>query len=100
MNSKLEEFKRFGKVDNVNLYIGGSRKELPCLCVKNLLNNKKYKLIKLFHESYYNTNQDTEEFATEFFSVMTKLLDGCIMLEVQYLSVDEIYEQIIEILIN
>lgn len=57
-----------------------------------------YELIKLFHESYYNTNLNVEIFSEEFYKVVGCLNSGIIPLELDFLVVDEILDDIEEIL--
>lgn len=56
------------------------------------------KLNVLFHNSYYNTNQNTQDFALEFYYLIEALGAGHIPLALEYLAVDEIYDDILEIL--
>lgn len=57
-----------------------------------------YKLIILFHESYYNTDIDTLAFGEEFYNVVYNLTNGVIPLELKFLSVNEILDDIEDIL--
>lgn len=57
-----------------------------------------YKLIELFYESYYNTDIDTDVFGKEFYYVTGFLTHGVVPLELEYLAVDEILDEIEDIL--
>lgn len=51
----------------------------------NLTSEEKEILIQLFYDLYFNTDQDSEEFGHEFFSVVGTILSGSIPLELEYL---------------
>lgn len=57
-----------------------------------------YKLINLFYESYYNTDIDTDVFGKEFYYVIGFLTSGIVPLELEFLAVDEILDDVEEIL--
>lgn len=57
-----------------------------------------YKLIVLFYESYYDTAIDTSTFSKEFYYVIGNLTNGIIPLELEFLAVDEILNEIEDIL--
>ena len=72
---------------------------IPLLIVSDKLDeNKQNKLLKLFFKSYYNTNQEVEDFSCEFFAVTEFMFNNKIPLDLKYLNVKEIYKDIIEIL--
>ena len=53
---------------------------------KDLTKEQKMILIETFHEMYYNTDQDTEEFAVEFYKVVNLLIDGYVPVQLEYLE--------------
>lgn len=53
---------------------------------KDLTTEQKMILIETFHEMYYNTDQDTEEFAVEFYKVVNLLIDGYVPVQLEYLE--------------
>ena len=46
----------------------------------------KLNLIMSFHENYYNTNQNVEVFAEEFFTVVEKISNGYVPVKLDYLT--------------
>lgn len=53
---------------------------------KDLTKEQKMILIETFHEMYYNTDQDTEEFAVEFYKVVNLIIDGYVPVQLEYLE--------------
>ena len=97
----MKKFLKYGNIKNEILEEGyNARIIVPALELHNKLGkDKKYKLLKLFFDSYYNTDHDTEEFACEYYSVVDLIINkGIIPLELEYLNVDEMQEDIIGIL--
>lgn len=54
----------------------------------------KYNLIKIFHDGYFNTDNDTSKFAVEFYNVVDLLTTGIIPLDLNFLDVNGLVEEI------
>lgn len=63
----------------------------------NLTNEEKEILIQLFYDMYFNTDQDVEDFAPEFFYTVGAILTGAVPLKLEKLSDEFIQEVIAEI---
>lgn len=65
---------------------------------KDLTKEQKMILIEKFHEMYYNTDQDTEEFAKEFYNVVDLIIQGYVPIQLEFLEdfKDEILELVKE----
>lgn len=55
-------------------------------CHAELTSEEKEILIDAFHGMYFNTGQDSEEFASEFFFLVGAILSGAIPLTLEKLS--------------
>lgn len=53
---------------------------------KDLTKEQKMILIETFHEMYYNTDQDTEEFAKEFYNVVDLIIQGYVPIQLEFLE--------------
>ena len=97
----MTELLKLGFKGTTKIYIGENRhKDTPILMPKtDLTEHQKFKLIGLIADSYYNTDIDTDEFACEFYGIVNMILNrGYIPLELEYLAMEELYEQILDIL--
>lgn len=94
----MKRFEKYGEIQECLLYRGGNMHS-KCYCFQTSLTEKqKFNLITLFFESYYNTNQKTDEFSSEFYDLMDKIYKGIIPIEAELLSVECIYDEILNIL--
>lgn len=88
----MQRFKKYGtfaKIDN----------KINLLMDKPLTDKQRLDLIDIFHASYYDTDQDTSIFATEFFDVCSQLNTPATMpLDLDYLNMEDIYEEIEQVL--
>lgn len=92
---------KLGTVDTRKIYMGkGSQEIIHMLKPKTKLSNsQKFELINLITEGYYNTDNPTDVFACEYFYVIDILLhEDIIPLELEYLAIEEMYEEIGKIL--
>lgn len=92
---------KYGAIGKSKIYLGhGTEKYIKVLIPKITIDDlQKFKLIALITESYYNTNNDTDTFASEYFYVVDMLLNkGYIPLELKYLAIEELHDEIIDIL--
>lgn len=78
--------------------LGITNKDLH-LDIEVLTASQKLKLIDLFYYSYFNTNQDVEDFAPEFYNTLGKIMSNSIPLKLKSLDIDEdMYDNIKKIL--
>jgi len=61
----------------------------------DMTETKKFELISQFHEWYYNTDQDAEEFGKEFFYVVSDIVNGQIPVKLEYL--EDYQEELVEL---
>lgn len=95
------ELLRQGFVGSTNLYIGhGAYEIIQTLMPKvKLTEHQKFELLTLIANGYYNTDINTDDFACEFYGVVNLILDrGHIPLELEYLAIEEMHEEILNIL--
>ena len=55
---------------------------------------QKYDLIRLFYNKYYQNNKDKKGFEVEYFNIQNDLLHNIIPLELEYLNIKSIYNDI------
>lgn len=87
MKANYVDLKKYGTITNNKLEVA-----------KKLADKSIYDLILLYYDSYYNTDQDIDEFAAEFYKVVDNLRLSIIPLKLNKLSVSEICDEIIQIL--
>lgn len=91
---KICSYNKFENINDLQFEIRSGVKLYDDLKTPDVI----YNLIVLFHESYSNTNIDTVTFGKEFYTVVDNLTSGVVPLELEFLAVDEIVDEIEEIL--
>lgn len=89
-------YNKFSKINDLQFRTQKGLELHECLKTPDII----YSLITLFHESYYNTAFDTVAFGKEFYNVVDFLIKGVVPLELEFLAVNEILDEIEDILNN
>lgn len=64
----------------------------------DLSGNQKLELIDLFISSYFNTAIAKSKFSPEFVTITSAILEGLVPIKLEYLCVEEIYDEIYNII--
>lgn len=97
----MTELLKLGFIGSTKIYIGKENyKNIQTLMPKQKMSeHQRFELLNLIADGYYNTNIDTDDFACEFYSITNLILDrGHIPLELEYLAIEELHEEILNIL--
>lgn len=90
--------KRFEKYGTTTYMLLGRDHDKQHALRTTLTTKQKYELITLFFESYFNTDQEIEEFSTEFYLVVDAIYKEVVPLSADNLLVEGVYDKIIDIL--
>lgn len=71
----------------INMYFEDERNDNEIVTIKrNLTKEQKILLIETFYKMYYNTDQDTEDFATEFYDIVGLISIGEVPVKLKFLA--------------
>lgn len=96
------ELLKLGFIGSTKIYTGkGNYKNIQTLMPREKMSQRqKFELLNLIADGYYDTNINTDDFACEFYSIVNLILDrGHVPLELEYLAIEELNEEILNILL-